>query len=124
MSQMFAVAKLASMTYEGEARMVLAAGNRIGRIRNKQPQAVCRNFHKCADLNYSNRPVRAVRIEAAWLLAPVRATGMTAAQSTQLQRSVTEYIDSQMAMAERPGARVNLGNLFAARGEPQQAAAQ
>jgi hypothetical protein len=58
MSQMFAVAKLASMTYEGEARMVLAARNRIGWIRNKQPQAVCWDFHKCSDLNYSNRPVR------------------------------------------------------------------
>ena len=42
----------------GEARKVLAARNRIGRTRNKQPQEACRDFLKCADLNYSNRPVR------------------------------------------------------------------
>jgi tetratricopeptide (TPR) repeat protein len=70
-----------------------------------------------------NDPVRAVRIEAARRLAPVRADDLPAVQRTQLERGVTEYIDSQMAMAERPGAQVNLGNLYAARGEVSEAVA-
>jgi len=68
-------------------------------------------------------PVRAVRIEAARLLAPVRNDDLTLAQRAQLERGTTEYIESQMAMAERPEAQLNLGNLYAARGDTEQAIA-
>jgi len=71
-------------------------------------------------------PVRTVRIEAARLLAPIRTGDLTLAQRaqrTQLEQGIREYIDAQMTMAERPEAQVNLGNLYAARGELNQAVA-
>ena len=68
-----------------------------------------------------SEPVRTVRIEAARLLAPIRPGDLTAAQRAQLEQGMREYIDAQMAMAERPEAQVNLGNLYAARGEVSQA---
>ena len=42
----------------GEARMVVAARNRIGRISHQPPQEACRDSLQRADLNCSNRPVR------------------------------------------------------------------
>ena len=68
---------------QGEARKVLAAGNRIERIRNKQLQAARRDFHTCADLNYSNRLVRtlsrlrAVFTDAAFEPTPEGGTDLT-----------------------------------------------
>ena len=61
-------------------------------------------------------PVRAVRIEAARILAAIPAGELGETQRAQLDRSIAEYVDSQLAMAERPEAQVNLGNHYAARG--------
>jgi len=67
-------------------------------------------------------PVRAVRIEAARILASASAGELSAGQRSQLEKGMEEYIDSQQAMAERPEAQVNLGNLYAARGMTDHAA--
>lgn len=68
-------------------------------------------------------PVRGVRIEAARILASVPTGDLPAEQQARLDGSMNEYIEEQQAMAERPEAQVNLGNLRAARGEAAQAAA-
>ena len=68
-------------------------------------------------------PVRAVRIEGARLLAPLRPGDLTLVQREQLEQGIAEYIDAQMVMAERPEAQLNLGNLYAARGKLSSAVA-
>ncbi len=67
-------------------------------------------------------PVRAVRIEAARSLAPIPTGDLPEHQRLQLDKAVREYIAAQQVMAERPEAQVNLGNLYAALGEAEQAA--
>ena len=66
-------------------------------------------------------PVRAVRIEAARLLAALPAGDLPAKQRSQFEKGLEEYIKAQQVMAERPEAQVNLGNLYAARGEVRPA---
>jgi len=61
-------------------------------------------------------PVRAVRIEAARVLAGIPAGTLEEAQRARLDRAMAEYVESQLAMAERPEAQVNLANHYAARG--------
>lgn len=67
-------------------------------------------------------PVRAVRIEAARSLAPIPTGDLPEHQRLLLDKAVREYIAAQQVMAERPEAQVNLGNLYAALGEAEQAA--
>ncbi|MFQ5642261.1 MAG: tetratricopeptide repeat protein [Thiogranum sp.] len=64
-----------------------------------------------------NDPVRAVRIEAAWVLAPIPAGDLSTGQKALMQKGLQEYIAAQQAMAERPEAQTSLGNLYATRGE-------
>lgn len=66
-------------------------------------------------------PVRAVRIEAARSLAPIPTGDLPEHQRLLLDKAVREYIAAQQAMAERPEAQANLGNLYAALGEAEQA---
>ncbi len=66
-------------------------------------------------------PVRSVRIEAALVLAEIPSGQLSAEQRAQLEKATTEYIEAQQAMAERPEAQVNLGNLYAAQGETAKA---
>lgn len=66
-------------------------------------------------------PVRAVRIEAGRLLAGIPAGELDKAQRAQLDSAIAEYVGSQVAMAERPEAQVNLGNHYAARGATDKA---
>ena len=68
-------------------------------------------------------PVRAVRIEAARVLATVPAGDLSAGQRSLLDKGLHEYIEAQQAMAERPGAQVAIGNIHAALGEDGQAIA-
>jgi predicted CXXCH cytochrome family protein len=65
--------------------------------------------------------VRVVRIEAARVLAAIPAGDLDDRQQALLQQGIQEYIDSQLANAERAEAQTNLGNLYAQRGTPQQA---
>jgi tetratricopeptide (TPR) repeat protein len=68
-----------------------------------------------------NDPVRGVRIEAARVLAAIPSGQLGEKQRAQLERAMAEYVDSQLAMAERPTSQVNLGNHYAARGAVDEA---
>jgi tetratricopeptide (TPR) repeat protein len=68
-------------------------------------------------------PVRAVRIEAARVLAEVPPGDLSGVQRTSLERALQEYVSAQQASAEWPGAQTNLGNLYAAQGNREQAVA-
>lgn len=67
--------------------------------------------------------VRAVRIEAARVLASLPAGELDREQRELLERGIREYTDAQRANAERPEAQVNLGNLYAGQGAAEKAAA-
>jgi len=67
-------------------------------------------------------PVRAVRIEAARLLAPATAS-LSPEQRGVLTKSLAEYEAVQMENADRPEASLNLGNLYRSRGETTRAEA-
>jgi tetratricopeptide (TPR) repeat protein len=68
-------------------------------------------------------PVRAVRIEAARVLASILAGELPKAQQASLETALAEAIEAQQAMAERPEAQANLGNLYAALGDVDKAIA-
>ncbi len=68
-------------------------------------------------------PVRAVRIEAARLLAGVPDDGLLPDQRVLLESGLREYVQAQRTMAERPEVQTNLGDLYAARGAAEKAAA-
>jgi predicted CXXCH cytochrome family protein len=71
-------------------------------------------------------PVRALRIEAARGLAPLPSAllaQLPAAQRVVLDKATEEYIAAQQTNAERPEAHLNLGLLYAERGEFTQAEA-
>ena len=62
-------------------------------------------------------PLRSVRIEAAAQLAGVPPERMSAAQREQFERAIGDYIAAQRTNAERPESHVNLGLLYAERGD-------
>jgi Tfp pilus assembly protein PilF len=62
-------------------------------------------------------PVRAVRIEAASLLAAVPAGQFSAEQRAAFDRASAEYVETQRYNADRADARVNLGTFYASRGD-------
>lgn len=66
-------------------------------------------------------PIRAVRIEAARVLAAIPAGELPEEEQRLLKNGIQEYIDSQQAMAERPEAQANLGSLYGAQGEMEKA---
>lgn len=66
-------------------------------------------------------PVRAVRIEAARLLAGIDAVFLTARERQRLSETVAEYVEAQRASLDRPSAWLNLGNLHLQRGDAQAA---
>ena len=57
-------------------------------------------------------PIRAVRIEAARVLAPAW-SGLPAAGRRDLERAVTAYVDAQLANADRPLSHANIGVVLA-----------
>jgi tetratricopeptide (TPR) repeat protein len=67
--------------------------------------------------------VRAVRIEAARALAAIPTGDLDEKQQVLLEQGIQEYINAQLAMAERPEAQANLGSLYGARGEMDKALA-
>jgi predicted CXXCH cytochrome family protein len=69
-------------------------------------------------------PIRAVRMEAARLLASLPVDRQRPATAGALRRGIAEFEASQHANADRPEAHLNLGNLFAARGDAAAAAAE
>ncbi len=66
-------------------------------------------------------PTRAVRIEAARVLASVPAERLDASQRRALDAAIAEFVEAQMAMADMPASHLNLGVLFAAQGKRELA---
>lgn len=68
-------------------------------------------------------PVRAVRISAARMLAAVPSGSMTPQQQTAFDSAAAEFVDAQMASADRPEAHVTLGAFYADRAQGNAAEA-
>ncbi|HET7004876.1 MAG TPA: multiheme c-type cytochrome, partial [Candidatus Binatia bacterium] len=66
-------------------------------------------------------PLKALRIEAASLLASVPGDQLSVEQRAAFERAGAEYIASQRYNADRTEARVNLGTFYANRGETAKA---
>jgi Tfp pilus assembly protein PilF len=66
-------------------------------------------------------PLKAIRIEAASLLAAVPAAQLSPEQRTAFERAGAEYVASQRYNADRAEARVNLGTFYANRGDAAKA---
>jgi predicted CXXCH cytochrome family protein len=69
-------------------------------------------------------PVLGVRIEAASLFAAVPPDQVPSADRERLSRAIDDYVAAQRVNADRPESRVNLGNLYAQRGQPAEAEAE
>jgi tetratricopeptide (TPR) repeat protein len=69
-------------------------------------------------------PVRGVRLEAASLLATMPQDQLAPADRQRLARALEEYVTAQRLNADRPEARVNLGNLYAQEGQSAAAEAE
>jgi predicted CXXCH cytochrome family protein len=69
-------------------------------------------------------PIRGVRIEAASLLAAMPQDQLAPADRQRLSRAIDEYVAAQRLNADRPEARVNLGNLYAQQGRSDAAEAE
>ena len=66
-------------------------------------------------------PVRAVRIEAASILAAVPAAQLTTEQRAAFERAASEFVETQRYNADRAEARVNLGAFYGNRGDAAKA---
>jgi tetratricopeptide (TPR) repeat protein len=62
-------------------------------------------------------PVRAVRVEAAHALAGAPEQGLSESQRASFTKALAEYVAVQTYVADRPEGRMNLGNLYAQRGD-------
>ena len=60
--------------------------------------------------------IRAVRVEAARVLAPVETASLSESQQTLLAQVTSEYVTAQMVNADHPSAHVNVGNLRLSQG--------
>jgi tetratricopeptide (TPR) repeat protein len=68
--------------------------------------------------------VRGVRLEAASLLAAMPEDQLAPADRERLAKAIEEYVAAQQLNADRPEARVNLGNLYAKQGQSSVAGAE
>jgi len=68
-----------------------------------------------------NDPVRAVRVEAARILAPIPREHLDSQQRRALDAALQEYRDTQLALADTPEALLNLGVLETALGNESAA---
>ena len=59
-----------------------------------------------------SHPLRAIRIEAGRLLAPVDPATLDSGQREILDRVITEYISAQMVNGDRPEAHTNVGVIY------------
>ncbi len=66
-------------------------------------------------------PFLAVRVEAARALAPVSRDQLTTEQEAVLREASAEYIQAQLATAERPSSHLNLGIFYAEQGQMEAA---
>jgi tetratricopeptide (TPR) repeat protein len=68
-----------------------------------------------------NDPVKAVRMELARMLAPMPQEDLPQQLAPHLQTLYLEYIEAQQVNADMPGAQLNLGVMYASRGDPGSA---
>jgi Tfp pilus assembly protein PilF len=101
---------------EDEDAMVRMAS--IGALEGLQPAMLVQLVFPMLD-----DPVRSVRIEAARVLAPIPVGQLQGEQLSIYNKAASEYVESQMANAERPDAQLNLANYYVARGEAAKAEA-
>lgn len=66
-------------------------------------------------------PVRAVRLQAVWLLAPAAGAMAGTVDAEAFSRAADEFIASRRAMADRPEARTTLGSFLAQLGRREEA---
>ena len=66
-------------------------------------------------------PVRAVRLQAAWVVAPAAAALAATGDAGAFSRAAEEFIESRRAIADRPEARTTLGFFFAQLDRRQEA---
>ncbi len=117
----FAGAELAIVSVRrGRIAHLAAAGNKHAAV-VAQLESVPAEIRVRLAFPMLEDPVRAVRIEAARSLAPIPTGDLPEHQRLLLDKAVREYIAAQQAMAERPEAQANLGNMYAALGEAEQA---
>jgi Flp pilus assembly protein TadD len=95
---------LKGLLQDGEPMMRLSALQALDTLDAKQRLIL--GFRLLTD------PVRAVRIEAARILAVVPGSMLSGKQQSILNKAIDEYIQSQQANAERPEAHINLGLLY------------
>jgi predicted CXXCH cytochrome family protein len=69
-------------------------------------------------------PVRAVRIQAASILAATPMARLSPEDRTRFERAAKDYIEVQRFNADRPEARTNLGAFLARRGQAAEAEAE
>ena len=69
-------------------------------------------------------PVRAVRIEAARMLAGADISQLHATERQHFATALADYVEAQHASLDRPSARLNLGNLYAQLGDVRLAEEQ
>lgn len=94
---------------------------RLGALRALQ--AVPGDFRVRGALPLLEDPVRAVRIEAASVLSPAR-RGLPQSAQAAFNAAEKEYIEAQLAIAERPEAHSNLALIYLARDDAQRAEAE
>ncbi len=66
-------------------------------------------------------PLRAVRVEAAWVLASIPETAFSSAQKAAFERAAAEYEAVQRYNFDRPESRTALGTFYARRGRADAA---
>lgn len=74
-----------------------------------------------AGLPLARDPVRAVRLEAARVLAPVQSVGLPLDQRATLEAAFTEYETAQKGLLDRPEGLLTLGNFYRERGRLAEA---
>lgn len=89
---------------------------RIGAVRAAEGLDMNRRWQLLAPL--LEDPLRAVRGEAAHLLAPVLNEQIEPPQRASLKKAVDEYIAAQLLNADRPEAQTNLGLIYAQTSRP------
>ena len=88
----------------------------VGTLASLDPQ-----LRAPAGLPLLGDPVRAVRLEAARVLAPVSALGLPAEQRAALDVAFAEYEAAQKTLLDRPEGLLTLGNFYRERGRLAEA---
>ncbi|MGH6934426.1 MAG: cytochrome c3 family protein [Dongiaceae bacterium] len=92
---------------------------RIAALRGTERSPIDERWRRAADL--LSDPIRAVRIEAANVLADQATDMLTAAERERYDRAAVEFMAAERVNSDRPENRANLGNFLARRGQRAEA---